>query len=118
MLCRYLADVRWIKTWKKYVGYDHWDLGGTGLDNPGPIDNSSLFEGDRMIYMYMYMYVHVVMCTLYMYLGIFELELAHMSRHANSDMEVCVWAYVGELHKYTCTCRAGNSNSNVYSEFV
>ena len=51
--CRYLVDVRWMKQWKKYVGYDQQDLSNAGLDSayPGPIDNSTLFKGtlDRFI---------------------------------------------------------------------
>ena len=51
---RYLVDVRWMKQWKKYVGYDQ-DQSSAGLDSahPGPIDNSNLFKGtctfDRFI---------------------------------------------------------------------
>jgi len=45
--CRYLIDVRWLKLWKKYVGYDEWESGMIGEEsaNPGPIDNSNLLEG-------------------------------------------------------------------------
>lgn len=41
-------DVRWIKQWKKYVGYDQWDqtLAGQESADPGPIDNSNLFKGN------------------------------------------------------------------------
>ncbi|XP_078369197.1 ubiquitin carboxyl-terminal hydrolase 4-like [Oculina patagonica] len=44
----YLVDCRWLKQWKKYVGFDTWDQFGVGeeLNNPGPIDNSSLFAAD------------------------------------------------------------------------
>lgn len=36
-----------MKQWKKFVGFDTWDQFGVGeeLNNPGPIDNSSLFAG-------------------------------------------------------------------------
>ena len=39
-------DVKWIKQWKKYVGYDQWDQSHVGEEaaNPGPIDNASLFR--------------------------------------------------------------------------
>ncbi len=39
--------MRWIKQWKKYVGYDQWDqqLAGQESANPGPLDNSNLFKG-------------------------------------------------------------------------
>ena len=45
--CRYLIDIRWLKQWKKYVGYDEWESGMIGEEtaNPGPIDNSNLLEG-------------------------------------------------------------------------
>nr|XP_060621716.1 ubiquitin carboxyl-terminal hydrolase 4 [Anolis sagrei ordinatus] len=41
----YLIDSRWFKQWKKYVGFDSWDLYNVGEPNlyPGPIDNSGLF---------------------------------------------------------------------------
>nr|XP_006117683.1 ubiquitin carboxyl-terminal hydrolase 4 isoform X2 [Pelodiscus sinensis] len=42
---RYLIDSRWFKQWKKYVGFDSWDMYNVGEPNlfPGPIDNSGLF---------------------------------------------------------------------------
>jgi len=44
----YLVDCRWFKQWKKYVGFDTRDQFGAGdeQNNPGPIDNSNLFEAD------------------------------------------------------------------------
>ncbi|XP_065542960.1 ubiquitin carboxyl-terminal hydrolase 4 isoform X2 [Lathamus discolor] len=41
----YLVDSRWFKQWKKYVGFDSWDMFGAGDPSlfPGPIDNSGLF---------------------------------------------------------------------------
>ncbi|XP_073086683.1 ubiquitin carboxyl-terminal hydrolase 4 isoform X10 [Manis javanica] len=41
----YLIDSRWFKQWKKYVGFDSWDIYSVGEHNvfPGPIDNSGLF---------------------------------------------------------------------------
>ncbi|XP_033888127.1 ubiquitin carboxyl-terminal hydrolase 15-like isoform X2 [Acipenser ruthenus] len=45
----YLADSRWFKQWKKYVGFDNWDKYQMGDQNvyPGPIDNSGLLkDGD------------------------------------------------------------------------
>ncbi|XP_074929058.1 ubiquitin carboxyl-terminal hydrolase 4 isoform X6 [Chelonoidis abingdonii] len=41
----YLIDSRWFKQWKKYVGFDSWDMYSVGEPNlfPGPIDNSGLF---------------------------------------------------------------------------
>uniref|UniRef100_A0A8C5LEJ9 Ubiquitin carboxyl-terminal hydrolase n=1 Tax=Jaculus jaculus TaxID=51337 RepID=A0A8C5LEJ9_JACJA len=43
----YLIDSRWFKQWKKYVGFDSWDMYNVGEHNlfPGPIDNSGLFSG-------------------------------------------------------------------------
>lgn len=48
-LFRYLIDSRWFKQWKKYVGFDSWDLYNVGEHNlyPGPIDNSGLFSGNE-----------------------------------------------------------------------
>uniref|UniRef100_A0A671NKX3 Ubiquitin carboxyl-terminal hydrolase n=1 Tax=Sinocyclocheilus anshuiensis TaxID=1608454 RepID=A0A671NKX3_9TELE len=42
----YLIDSRWFKQWKKYVGFDSWDLYNVGEHNlyPGLIDNSGLFS--------------------------------------------------------------------------
>ncbi|XP_035243957.1 ubiquitin carboxyl-terminal hydrolase 4-like isoform X1 [Anguilla anguilla] len=41
----FLVDCRWFKQWKKYVGFDSWDLYNVGHQSlyPGPIDNSGLF---------------------------------------------------------------------------
>ncbi|KAG8128368.1 hypothetical protein E2320_015218 [Naja naja] len=41
----YLIDSRWFKQWKKYVGFESWDLYNVGEPNvfPGPIDNSGFF---------------------------------------------------------------------------
>jgi len=52
--CRYLIDVRWLKLWKKYVGYDEWETGMVGEEsaNPGPIDNSNLLEGASSVFCY------------------------------------------------------------------
>ena len=43
---RYLTDQRWLKQWKKYAGFESWDLRSAGKQetNPGPIDNSGLFK--------------------------------------------------------------------------
>ncbi|XP_076985438.1 ubiquitin carboxyl-terminal hydrolase 4 isoform X4 [Tamandua tetradactyla] len=42
----YLIDSRWFKQWKKYVGFDSWDMYNVGEHDlfPGPIDNSGLFS--------------------------------------------------------------------------
>uniref|UniRef100_A0A8C6PAL8 Ubiquitin carboxyl-terminal hydrolase n=1 Tax=Nothobranchius furzeri TaxID=105023 RepID=A0A8C6PAL8_NOTFU len=42
----YLIDSRWFKQWKKYVGFDSWDMYNVGERSlyPGPIDNSGLFS--------------------------------------------------------------------------
>lgn len=46
-MCRYLVDSKWLKQWKKYVGYESWEAETMGLESmhPGPIDNSGLFQG-------------------------------------------------------------------------
>uniref|UniRef100_A0A671VNV3 Ubiquitin carboxyl-terminal hydrolase n=1 Tax=Sparus aurata TaxID=8175 RepID=A0A671VNV3_SPAAU len=43
---RYLIDSRWFKQWKKYVGFDSWDMYNVGERSlyPGPVDNSGLFS--------------------------------------------------------------------------
>lgn len=48
MCCRYLLASRWFSLWKRYVGYDRWDVSGVGDPNlfPGPIDNSCLLGGE------------------------------------------------------------------------
>ena len=45
---RFLVDMRWMKQWKRYVGYDQWDQSSAGLDSahPGPVDNSGLFKSE------------------------------------------------------------------------
>ncbi|KAI1890913.1 hypothetical protein AGOR_G00158490 [Albula goreensis] len=42
----FLVDCRWFKQWKKYVGFDSWDMYNVGGQSlyPGPIDNSGLFS--------------------------------------------------------------------------
>ncbi|XP_028680996.1 ubiquitin carboxyl-terminal hydrolase 4 [Erpetoichthys calabaricus] len=42
----FLIDSRWFKQWKKYVGFDSWDMYNVGEHGlyPGPIDNSGLFS--------------------------------------------------------------------------
>ncbi|KAK1161467.1 ubiquitin carboxyl-terminal hydrolase 4-like [Acipenser oxyrinchus oxyrinchus] len=42
----FLIDSRWFKQWKKYVGFDSWDMYNVGEQTlyPGPIDNSGLFS--------------------------------------------------------------------------
>uniref|UniRef100_A0A8C1VLU0 Ubiquitin carboxyl-terminal hydrolase n=1 Tax=Cyprinus carpio TaxID=7962 RepID=A0A8C1VLU0_CYPCA len=49
MYLKYLIDSRWFKQWKKYVGFDSWDLYNVGEHNlyPGPIDNSGLFSDHK-----------------------------------------------------------------------
>ncbi|XP_069592061.1 ubiquitin carboxyl-terminal hydrolase 4 [Ranitomeya imitator] len=41
----FLVDSRWYKQWKKYVGFDSWDMYNVGESSlfPGPVDNSGLF---------------------------------------------------------------------------
>ena len=48
MFNRYLVDVKWMKQWKKYVGYDQWDQKSVGQEsaNPGPLDNVFLFRSE------------------------------------------------------------------------
>uniref|UniRef100_A0A4W5L7E7 Ubiquitin carboxyl-terminal hydrolase n=1 Tax=Hucho hucho TaxID=62062 RepID=A0A4W5L7E7_9TELE len=38
--------LRWFKQWKKYVGFDSWDMYNVGEHSlyPGPVDNSGLFS--------------------------------------------------------------------------
>ena len=45
-----LIDTRWFKQWKKYVGFDSWDMYNVGENSlyPGPIDNSGLFSGKTL----------------------------------------------------------------------
>lgn len=47
MSFRYLIECHWLKQWKKFVGFDSWDVYGVGdqVNNPGPLDNSNLFKG-------------------------------------------------------------------------
>ncbi|XP_048813987.1 ubiquitin carboxyl-terminal hydrolase 4 [Lagopus muta] len=42
----YLLSSRWFGLWKRYVGYDRWDVSGVGDPNlfPGPIDNACLLN--------------------------------------------------------------------------
>ncbi|NXL64371.1 UBP4 hydrolase, partial [Chordeiles acutipennis] len=42
----FLVDSRWFRQWKKFVGFDSWDMFGEGDRAlfPGPVDNSGLFS--------------------------------------------------------------------------
>ncbi|XP_061187744.1 ubiquitin carboxyl-terminal hydrolase 15-like isoform X2 [Saccostrea echinata] len=44
----YLIDAKWFKQWKKYVGFDQWDMSNVGEQDayPGPVDNSPLIRED------------------------------------------------------------------------
>ena len=46
-----LIGMRWFKQWKKYVGFDDCESNVVGEEsaNPGPIDNSDLFEGKSLL---------------------------------------------------------------------
>ena len=46
MFARYLVDQRWLKQWKKYVGFESWDLRSVGKQeaHPGPADNVNLLK--------------------------------------------------------------------------
>ena len=50
LILRYLVDMRWWKQWKKFVRYDTGDQFGVGEEqnDPGPIDNSSLFASKTL----------------------------------------------------------------------
>ena len=54
LILRYLIDQRWWKQWKKYVGYDTENpfVAGEEINDPGPIDNSSLFAGKILHYLH------------------------------------------------------------------
>lgn len=43
---RFVVDLKWFEKWKKYVGFESYDIRFTGKDEffPGPIDNSALFK--------------------------------------------------------------------------
>ncbi|XP_052409162.1 ubiquitin carboxyl-terminal hydrolase 15 isoform X4 [Carassius gibelio] len=47
----YLVDSSWFKKWKKYVGFDSWDMNvkGSQIVFPGPVDNSGLFRDWDML---------------------------------------------------------------------
>ncbi|KAI4895767.1 hypothetical protein NFI96_024069, partial [Prochilodus magdalenae] len=42
----YVVDSHWFRRWKKYVGFDPWDMDYVGGHNvyPGPVDNSGLLQ--------------------------------------------------------------------------
>ena len=54
LILRYLVDSRWWKQWRKFVGYDAWAQFGVGeeLNDPGPIDNLSLFASKTLHYLH------------------------------------------------------------------
>ena len=46
LFARYLVSQRWLNQWKKYVGFETWDLKFAGKQEvyPGPVDNAELFK--------------------------------------------------------------------------
>ena len=48
---RYLVDAKWMKQWKKYVGFDQWDQSYAGQEaaNPGPVDNECLIRAGKLV---------------------------------------------------------------------
>ena len=46
----YLIHIGWFKRWKRYVGYDDWNMYNAGLvfSKPGPIDNTSLLDQGKL----------------------------------------------------------------------
>ncbi|KAK2915730.1 hypothetical protein Q8A67_000104 [Cirrhinus molitorella] len=44
----YLVDSTWFRKWKKYVGFNSWDVHEIGSHNifPGPVDNSGLLTDE------------------------------------------------------------------------
>ena len=46
MFARYLVDQRWLKQWKKYVGFESWNLTSAGKQKAhlGPVDNVDRFK--------------------------------------------------------------------------
>ena len=54
LMVRNLIDLRWLKQWKKYVGYDTENpfVVGEELNDPGPIDNSNLFASETLHYLH------------------------------------------------------------------
>ena len=44
---RYIIDIKWLKQWKCYVGFESWDSYSAGEEsaNPGPIDNRPILKG-------------------------------------------------------------------------
>ena len=46
-LHRLLIDMKWMKQWKKYVGFDQWEQSYAGQEaaHPGPVDNATLLKG-------------------------------------------------------------------------
>ena len=46
---RYILDIKWLKQWKSYVGFESWDHYNAGEEsaNPGPIDNGPLLKGKK-----------------------------------------------------------------------
>ena len=46
LFSRLLVDLKWFKKWKKYIGFESYDVRFTGkrVFFPGSIDNSALFK--------------------------------------------------------------------------
>lgn len=87
-LCfRFLIDSRWFKQWKKYVGFDSWDMYIVGERSlfPGPIDNSGLFSGTCS-----YLFWRILDCK-----GTLCKIFAYKSSHLHINMQLV------DIHIYT-----------------
>ena len=59
--------MRWWEQWKKFVGYNKWDQFGVGekLNDPGHIDNSSLFASKTLHHLHYFIsHRHLVLTTM------------------------------------------------------
>lgn len=73
---RYLIDSRWFKQWKKYVGFDSWDMYNVGERSlyPGPIDNSGLFSGKTELQYIPIFYQSFPVCLYFLFTYLFCLK--------------------------------------------
>jgi len=44
-------DAKWFEKWKIYVGFSNWNADSVGDQsaNPGPVDNSFIMKGMKLI---------------------------------------------------------------------
>lgn len=83
LVCRYLVDVRWMKAWKKYTGYDQLGQSSakqTGF-HPGFLHTSDLLAGETPIVMV------VALCSLDLVIYLPDIEKEKLKEQLMEELD-------------------------------